>query len=118
MRRPGGTLEIRKNELKPGLWTVSAWNNKDATLIHEDGTFETMTKNEFPISFGGRVFVGETIVVEYIQNIRPQSPNSDERERMGHASSSALSKRLKELATKEFERRALYGGVSTIPEGK
>lgn len=107
---------LPKIELKPGRWTVSAYNNKDATLIHEDGTFETLTKSEFPSSFGGRVFVGEVIIVEYIISIRPESPNSDERERMGHASTSALSKRVKDLATKEFARRAMYGGASSIPD--
>jgi hypothetical protein len=111
-------LALPKIELKPGLWTVSAWNNKDATLLHEDGTFETLTKNEFPSSFGGRVFVGEVIVVEYIIDIHPQSPNSDERERLGHSASLALSQRMKDLATKEFERRARYGGVASIPEDK
>ena len=111
-------MAISKIELKPGLWTVSAWNNKDATLLHEDGTFETLTKSEFPSSLGGRVFVGEVIVVEYIIDIRPQSPNSDERERVGHASSVALSQRMKDLAIKECERRARYGGVASIPEDK
>jgi hypothetical protein len=100
--------------MKSGLWTVATWNNKDATLVHEDGTFETMTKSEFPSCFGGCVFVGEKIIVEVIQNIRPQLANFDERERYGHTSSVEMSTRIKDLITKEFERRARYGGTGTI----
>ena len=104
--------------MKDGKYIVHSYNGKDAVLVHEDGTFETMSKIEFPATFQSALYRGETVVVETIQHIRPEFTNKDERERQGHVESLHQSQRMKDLATKEAARRALYGGVASIPGDK
>jgi len=67
--------------MKDGHYAVSVWNGKDATLIHTDGTLETLSKSELPAAFKGEIFPGETIIVETIQRIRPVHESLDERAR-------------------------------------
>ena len=96
--------------MKDGKYIVQSYNGKDAVLIGEDGTFEVVTKTEFPKSFGGLVYVGENIIVETVQTIHPELKVDDERERTGHANYTKEFQRLKDLEAREAARRALYGG--------
>lgn len=100
--------------MKDGNYTVQSYNGKDGVLIHEDGTFEQMSKVEFPASFGGRLYVGEIILAETVQSIHPKAGTEDERESSGHANWTVQFKRMKELQTKEAERRARYGGADAL----
>ena len=99
--------------MKDGKYIVQSYNGKDAVLIGEDGTFEVMTKTEFPKSFGGLVYVGENIIAETVQTIHPEFKIDEERERTGHANYTREFCRLKDLEQREAARRALYIGANT-----
>lgn len=100
--------------MKDGLYVVQSYNGKDAAIVHTDGTFEVVTKSEFPPSFGGCLYVGETLVVKTIQTIDPQLPSHNERERAAYGNDVKEFVRLKDLQIKESERRARYGGIDAI----
>ncbi len=104
--------------MKDGKYTVQSYHGKDAILVHEDGTFETLSKIEFPESFQGAAYPGETIIVETIQRIRPEFAIKDERERQGYGEVTKQLQRMRDLAARERARRALYGGVASIPKEK
>ena len=66
--------------MKPGLYTVEYWNNKDAVLISEDGEFLSITKNDLPKEFGGQLFVGEKVEAAIVLRA-PNVTTLDERAR-------------------------------------
>lgn len=94
--------------MKPGLYTVASWNNKDATLVGEDCEFLVLTKNELPKEFGGELFVGEKVEIVQITTIRPAAGTLDERQRSARATE-VLSQRRRDLISLENQRRKLYG---------
>jgi hypothetical protein len=104
--------------MKDGKYIVQSYHGKDAILVHTDGTFETLSKIEFPESFQGVAYPGETIIVETIQRTRPEFSLKDERERQGYGEVTKQLQRMRDLISKERERRALYGGVASIPGDK
>jgi hypothetical protein len=98
--------------VKPGLYTVESWNNKDAVLIREDGEFLSLTKNELPKEFGGELFVGEKVDIVQITTIRPAAGTLDDRCRTARAaevSKQHMSQKLKDFIAAENERRMRYG---------
>lgn len=100
--------------MKNGKYTVQSWTGKDAVLVHEDGTFEVLAKVEFPASFKDAIYVGEIIIVETTQAMRPEAITDDERERSGHVNYTKEFQRMKDLQMKEASRRARYGGVASL----
>jgi hypothetical protein len=100
--------------MKPGIYTVQSWNNKDAVLIgDDDGEFLTLTKAELPKIFEGWMFVGEKIEVIQTVTIQPVgSKNLDERARATREKEIADQKRSqaqKDFIAAENERRMRYG---------
>lgn len=99
--------------MKPGLYTVESWNNKDAVLIGSDGEFLCLTKSDFPSIFGGQLFVGEKIEIFVMTVIQPLEKKSlDERARASRVAEVATqqqSQKLRDFVAAENERRMRYG---------
>ena len=97
--------------MKPGLYTVESWNNKDAVLISEDGEFLSITKNDLPKEFGGQLFVGEKVEAAIVLRA-PNGTTLDERARASRnteISKQTLTQRQRDLVDAENWRRMHYG---------
>ncbi len=99
--------------MKPGLYTVEAWNNKDAILIGDDGEFLCLTKSDLPTIFGGQLFVGEKIEIFVATVIQPfEKKNLDERARASRTAeitTQQQSQKQRDFVAAENERRMRYG---------
>lgn len=97
--------------MKPGVYTVESWNNKDAVLIGEGGEFLYLTKTDFPKEFGGQLFVGEK--VEVVTIVRPVNGTTlDERSRAAREAEivkQQQSQNQRDFIYAENERRRRYG---------
>jgi hypothetical protein len=97
--------------VRPGLYTVESWNNKDAVLISDDGEFLSITKSDLPKEFGGQLFVGEKI--EAVVTFRaPGGINLDERCRVARKAEidkQHMTQKQRDFVAAENERRMRYG---------
>ena len=97
--------------MKPGLYTVESWNNKDAVLINEEGEFLNITKNDLPKEFGGQLFLGEKIEAAVVLRA-PNGTTLDERARSSRnaeISKQKLTQKQRDLVDAENWRRMHYG---------
>jgi len=99
--------------MKPGVYTVESWNNKDAVLISEDGEFLPLTKGDLPKEFGGQLFVGEKIEIVVMTVIQPlDRKDLDERCRAARdreITYQNMSQKQRDFIAAENERRMRYG---------
>jgi hypothetical protein len=98
--------------VKPGLYIVESWNNKDAILIREDGEFLSLTKNDLPEEFNGQLFLGETVEIAQVTLLRLSNTSLDERARSARIAEQkwqAMSDSMRHLVEAERQRRKLYG---------
>ena len=99
--------------MRPGVYTVQSWNNKDAVLISETGEFMYLTKSDLPKEFSGELFVGEQIAVVQTTSIVPLGGTSlDERcrsMRNAEICKQQASQRHRDFIAAENERRRKYG---------
>jgi hypothetical protein len=98
--------------MKPGLYTVESWNNKDAILISESGEFLSLTKIDLPAEFGGELFVGEKVEIVQVTVIRPVAGTLDDRRRsarVAEISKQHLTQKQRDFVAAENERRMRYG---------
>lgn len=101
--------------MKFGIYTVETWNNKDATLVSEDGDFLTLTKSDLPKQFGGELIIGEKILVKevVITTFEPLAGSTlDDRCRAMRESElvkQKMSQQQRDFIASENERRRRYG---------
>lgn len=98
--------------MKPGLYIVESWNNKDAILIREDGEFLSLTKNDLPEEFNGQLFLGETVEIAQVTLLRLSNTSLDERARSARIAEQkwqSMSDSMRHLVEAERQRRKLYG---------
>jgi len=98
--------------VKPGLYIVESWNNKDAILIREDGEFLSLTKNDLPEEFNGQLFLGETVEIAQVTLLRLSNTSLDERARSARIAEQkwqSMSDSMRHLVEAERQRRKLYG---------
>jgi hypothetical protein len=98
--------------VKPGIYFVNSWNNKDAVLISQDGEFLSLTKSDLPKEFNGELFLGEAVEIAQITVIRLATVSLDERARSARERELQMqnaSHELQAFIARENERRKHYG---------